>query len=356
MPRGPRQHAAVTAYYKSLVQVDHHAALEALSQATNLFMRDVGEDALLRAAPESIWQDVAVALAQMRYPARGWGREDVILNWSRVDPVAASKFIEGHPIRAEQKPPDEEDPRVSSLLKNWGEIDPTAAKIWLEADTSRQTKEAFRAFLTSWGHVDHAAAIDYAVANQRKPNFEPAINELVYDFVRPAKEDASKLILLLPPEQAKAALKNVADITNPEVINPNLDRPPDYQRPPDEVARWMVSLPAELWKESIGPVAQRWLADDTISATAWFDQLDRNSREIAIVSLCNARMSAPRDDVFKLAWTIGNPELREKTLGKVVRTLRRDYSDPIEAVDDFSISNEQKAYLRKVLLEGDNGD
>ena len=77
-----------------------------------------------------------------------------------------------------------------------------------------------------------------------------------------AKDDATRLISLLPAEQAKAAVENVADITNPEVIDPNLDRPPDYQRPPDEVARWMVSLPVELWNESIGKVAQEWLHQD----------------------------------------------------------------------------------------------
>jgi hypothetical protein len=73
------------------------------------------------------------------------------------------------------------------------------------------------------------------------------------------------------------------------------------------------------------------------------------------VSLCGARQSAPREDVIKLAWTIRDPNLREKALGTVARSLRMDREDAIKAVDDLPISDEQKAYLRKVIPEDQNG-
>lgn len=41
MPRGPRQRAAVAAYYKSLIQVDPSAAIQAVLRAKNLSMPDV---------------------------------------------------------------------------------------------------------------------------------------------------------------------------------------------------------------------------------------------------------------------------------------------------------------------------
>jgi hypothetical protein len=355
MPRGPRQRAAVTAYYKSLIQVDHHAAIEAVLHAENLNLRDVAIEAMMKAAPESIWADLAEMTAQLSYPGRGYAGDELIRNWSRVDPVAASQFVEKQRFSAGVRLPGDEFDRFVSLLSNWGEIDPSAARTWLEADTSRQTEDTFRAFVTSWGRVDRAAAIDYVVANADRANFGGAINELVYDFVRSAKEDATRLVLLLPPEQAKAALRNVADITNPRVIDPNIDRPADYQRPPEEVARWMVSLPVELWNESIGLVAQAWMHEDALSATNWFDQLRPEMREVAVVSLCSVRQSAYRDDVIKLAWTIRDPTLRERALGAVARSLRPDRQDAIEAVNQLPISDEQKAYLRKVMPEDANG-
>jgi hypothetical protein len=357
MPRGPRQRAAVNAYYKSLIQVDHRVAIEALFQSENLNMRDLAIDAMTKASPESIWADLAEMTTQITYPGRLFSGY-VIKNWSRVDPVAASEFIEMHPLNAEQMRPDGEDVRVVSLLGNWGEIDPSAARNWLEADASRQTKDALRAFVTSWGRVDHAGAIDYAVANASRPDFESAINDLVYDFVRSAKEDASSLVLLLPPERAKAALKNVADITNPEVVSFNPDRPPDYERPPDEVARWMVNLPVEVWNESIGQVAQAWLREDALAATNWFDQLHPDVREVVIVSLCGTRQSAPREHVVKLAWTIRDHGMREKALRTVagsLRIYRANREEAIEAVNDLPISDEQKAYLRKIMPEDENG-
>jgi len=105
--------------------------------------------------------------------------------------------------------------RVASLLDNWGEIDPSAARNWLEEECIASDGGCFPRVAYSWGRVDRAAAIDYAIANQQRPNFEAATNELVYEFVRSAKEDATRLILLLPPETAKAAVKNIADVTNP---------------------------------------------------------------------------------------------------------------------------------------------
>ena len=294
MPRGPRQRAAIAAYYKSLIQVNHRAAIESVFRIRNLPMRDVAIDAMIKAAPESIWADLAAMEARLPYPGRGFGRNDLVKNWSRVDPVAASEFVEKHRFSPGIKLSGEEDDRVVLLLNNWGEIDPIAARNWLEADASRQTKEAFQAFVTSLGRVDRGAAIDYAVANARQPNFEGAVNELVYQFVRSAKEDATRLIMLLPPECAKVAVKNVADITNPEVIDPNLDRPPDYQRPPDEVARWMVNLPVEFWRESIGKVADEWLDRDAVSARSWFDQLRPDLRNVAIANACRAAISSHR--------------------------------------------------------------
>jgi hypothetical protein len=161
MPRGPRQRAAVAAYYKSLIQVDHRAAIESVLHVQNLSLRDVAIEAMTKAAPESIWADLAEMTAQfLPYPGRGIARDDLVKNWSRVDPVAASEFIERHRFKRGIRLSHEEDDRVVSLLSNWGEIDPSAARSWLEADASRQTKDTFRAFVTSWGRVDRAGAIE----------------------------------------------------------------------------------------------------------------------------------------------------------------------------------------------------
>lgn len=346
MPRGPRQRAAVTAYYKSLIQVDHRAAIEALFQAENLYMRDLAIDALLKAAPESIWGDLAEMMVRLPYQGRGAYREDVIWNWSRVDPEAVSKFIESHPVNKE------EDDRLFSLLCHWPNIDPAAAREWLEADASRQTKDSFRAFVTNWAEVDPAAAINYAVANATRPNFQAAINDLAYQFMRLSKDDATKLMLLLPADQAKAAMSNVAYLTSAVLVG---GVPEGYQRPFDEVARWMVSLPVELWSESIGDLGQEWLNRDATAATGWFNQLSPERREAAIVSFCRVAESGFAEQVMTLGSTINNRSLRDKVLGEFARRLGTERNEAMEAIGDLSISEDQKAYLRSVMPEDSSG-
>jgi hypothetical protein len=345
MPRGPRQRAAVLAYYKSLVQVDHHVAIEALFRAENLNVRDVAIDALVKATPESIWGDLVEMLESLPYQGRGALREDVIWNWSRVDPEAASKFIERHPEN------DEDDSRLYSLLCNWTQIDPASARNWLEADGSRQTRDAWRAFVTSWAEVDRAAAMNYAVANARRPNIGEAINELAYHFVQVAKEDATTLVLLLPEEQAKAASKNIARFTSGTFLR----APVDYQRPMAEVARWMVSLPVELWSEGIGDLAQAWLKDDVAAATAWLDQLRPESRNTAIASFCRVADSESAAEVMTLVSTISDRRFRDKALGEFARRRGSTREEAIDAINDLQISDEQRAYLRKIMPEDANG-
>lgn len=345
MPRGPRQRAAVTAYYKSLIQVDHRAAIEAVFQAENLNMRDLAIDALLKAAPESIWGDLAEMMVRLPYQGRGAYREDVIWNWSRVDPEAVSKFIESHPVNRE------EDGRLFKLLCHWPSIDPAAAREWLEADASRQTKDAFRAFVTSWAEVDPAAAINYTVANATRPDFQAAINDLSYQFMRLSKDDATKLMLLLPAEQAKAAMGNVLHLTTGIFVGGGA---PD-QRPFDEVARWMVSLPVEFWSESIGDLGQEWLNRDAPAATAWFSQLSPERRDVAIASFCRGAGSGFAEQVMTLGSTINDRSLRDKALGEFARGLGTERNEAMEAISDLSISEKQKAYLRAVMPEDSSG-
>ena len=340
MPRGPRQRAAVAAYYKSLIQVNPRAAIEAVLRAQNLNAREVALDALTKATPESIWGDLAEMMLQLPYPKHANLAEDIIWNWSRVDPVAASQFITTHPRSGE-------DGRLFSLLCNWGEIDPLAARDWVEADPSRQTKDAIRALVSGWEDTDRPAAVQYVLANASRPNFQDAINELAYDFVRRAKDQATSLILLLPPEQAKITLQHIAHEASAVIIG----FPAGYERPPDEIARWMITLPPELWSDAMGPVAAEWLKNDAASATSWLNQLQPNLRDAAIVSFCRTPNTDLAEQVLTLGQSITDHKLRDSALGQFARNLRDTREQSIEAVNDLPISDKQKAYLLEVMPE-----
>ena len=343
MPRGPRQRAAVTAYYKSLIQVDHRAAIEAVLKAKNLNMRDVAIVSLMKAAPESIWGELLQMLRQLPHPHRLHSTfpEDPLWNWSRVDPVAASKFVETHAA-------SRDDYRgLYPLLYNWGSIDPLAAREWLEADASRQTEESFRALLMGWAEIDRVAVVDYALANAARPNFEPGINELTYFLFRVSPDDATRLLQLLPPERAKVAMKTVAHNSTAIILH----APEDYQRPPDVVARWMAARPVDLWKDDIGGVLGNWLRSDGEAAMAWLSQLQPNVREAAIADYCRTGDSESAEKAVTLGLTINDRTLRDEALGEFARRLGTTQDEAFEAVEKLPISTELKAYLRKVMPE-----
>jgi hypothetical protein len=340
MPRGPRQRAAVNAYYKSLVQVDHCAAIEAIRRAHNINMREIALEALTRAAPESIWGELAEALVELPYPRRKNVREDLIWNWSAVDPVATAQFITTHPV------PDE-DRRLYSLLCNWGQLNPEQARDWVEADPARQTEDAWRALITSWAETDRAAAVNYALANASRPNFAKAIDELAYNFVREAEADATDLLLRLPPDQAKGVMQHVAHMTMDLILG----LPDGYLKPADAVAKWMVTLPAEQWSDSIGLVAQDWFGRDPSAATRWFNQLSPGIRDTALASFCRAANSESIDQVLVLGLTIYDRKLRDAALGQLVRNLGETKEEALQAIDGLGVGDSNKSYLRKVMAE-----
>ncbi len=145
-------------------------------------------------------------------------------------------------------------------------------------------------------------------------------------------------------------------MTNPHEIDPNIDRPPDYQRPPEEVARWMVTLPVELWKESIGRVAEGWLNQDDDSAKAWLAQLQPEMRDLTIVSLSREAKShqISAQQMIEIGLTISDPKLRDTTLEEFVRTLGSTPTETLEFLDELSVPAEQKPYLRRIMTESEN--
>ena len=342
MPRGPRQKAAVTAYYKSLIQVDHRAAIEAILRAQNLPMRDVAISAVMAATPESLWGELVEMLDKLPYPRRGDFPQDLVWNWSRADPVAVAKYFDKHPVKG-----DGENSGLYQLLFNWGKIDPAAAKSWLENDVSHQKKEAFRAFAVAWAETDRAAAINYAVANANRPEFEPTVKDLSYYLLRFFPDDARTFVLLLPREQARVAVEEIAEKTTGVILHAE----PGYQRPPDVVARWMSALPLDLWRDKIGAVVGAWMTEAAAAATFWLNQLQPNERDAAVADLCRSRWIDTAEETLPLGFTIRDQSLRERVLGEFARKMGQTREEAIAKVKELNISPGQKEYLIRVMPE-----
>ena len=341
LPEGPKRNAAVTSYYKSLIQVNHAAALEAVLHAQNLGVRDVAIEALLKTAPESIWGEISEMLLRLPHPARGTFDEDTILNWGCVDPVAASKFIARNPVEGE-------DSRLTSLLPNWALVDPQAAKAWVEADASRQGEEAISALLDGFGMSDPTGAIDYVVANAGRQNFQKGMKSLAYSFMRYRHpESARSLIMRLSADEAEKAVEYIASESTAVFVDGDVN----YQRPPEEVARWMATLPPNLWETHVGGLFDRWFREDSEGARAWIDQMPTGQRDVALANSIETGMDGSAEELVPLAFTITDPQLRTGALRGFIKTRGYDRANLRQKIEALPVTPAQQEILHRMMDE-----
>jgi hypothetical protein len=98
------------------------------------------------------------------------------------------------------------------------------------------------------------------------------------------------------------------------------------------------------------PPAQMSL--DTKAAVAWFDQLQPEARDAAIADFCHSAESQLAEQAIALGLTIRDRTLRDKTLGELARGLGETDEERIEAVNQLSISHQQKLHLIGALRGG----
>jgi hypothetical protein len=346
MPEGPRRTAAIRTFYKSLVQIDPAIALAAVAQIKEKWIQQQAAAALLTTAPESSWGDLAEFFETIPFPRDSW--ENPIRNWSRVDPLAVSHFIENHPKKLAKDETD--DDRVITLLGEWAEIDPTAAKEWMDADPVRQTEEARTTWVMGFAEHDRAAAARFLIAHATDENFAEALRRFTYGVFLDARNEMQSFIFQLPPEQARMAVGNVAEKT----AGFYLHAPEGYQRPPAEVANWLVTLPTDLWAGVIGKVIGTWLLFDAPPAIRWVEQMAPRERDIALADLCRAPEEHqfgghPEEVVAKivqLGLKISDPKVRDESLATALRHLAYTDNDRQAAIEALPVTKEVKEYLR----------
>jgi hypothetical protein len=344
---GPRRTAAVSAFYKSLIQVNPAAALDALEHIRNKSLQQTAAVAVLETAPESIWGDIAEAFERIPSPSDSW--ESPIENWSRVDPVAVSHFIETHPKK--RGADDEEDDRVTTVLWEWARIDPAAAKEWMEADPARQTEEAVTTWVLGFAKKD-PAGVDFLIAHADQQNYAEAIRRFTYGLFLDSRNDVMAFVSRLPQEEARMAVRNVADFTGALIVGSGAD----LQRPPAEVANWLATLPTDLWPGAIGKVVGAWLMrEDSPAAVGWLQQLSARERDIALSDLCRVpdaqfggRPTEIVSKVILLGLTISDPRLRAESLSIAVGHVADDGDARQAAIEALPVSRIEKEYLRQL--------
>jgi hypothetical protein len=98
---------------------------------------------------------------------------------------------------------------------------------------------------------------------------------------------------------------------------------------PEQVAKWLLTLPDNLWHEQIGAVIERWADQDQPALDTWYSQMTPQVRDRVLAEQSRAFNWNSPTAGFKAGLRISDPELRQNTFRemfkgtvKEVKTIR----------------------------------
>jgi hypothetical protein len=343
MPDGPQRNAALSSFYKTFVQIDPHTAADSVARLHDKYGRYLAVEATIGAAPLSAMREMADMLVKLPsdtiWGARRdfWG--DVISDWSAVDPVAAAHFLEEHP--------DVSADRSMILLSNWAKVDPEAAKAWMERQpASLQTEDAIVGLVGGWSDHNETNAAAFVVAHASEENFKRASNNLADNLFHRSPDEARTFLLRLPNEARAEAISEIVSMTTGVVLGLS----ESWERPPEDVAKWILTLPKESWNKAMENVLANWDSRDETGLARWISQLPIETRDQVAADYCSARDLRHPEQAIAIGLTIKDATLRDQSLRKVMNRWCTESPDEARAVlKEIPLSEAQRKYLTGLL-------
>ncbi len=347
MPASSRRNAIVSAFYKTFVQIDPRGAAQAIADSHDRIVRQVGIAALVGAAPTTAMKELAAVLVDLprdlaRPPRRDL--DDVIWEWSSVDPVAVAtffdentnKYLSGH---------------FDSLIRNWAEVDPQAAKEWLHRQPAKdqQNERTIDNLVFGWLENDRNAAMDFVIANATEKSFLETIRDLSFSLFLDSPDAASAFIQRLPTTELQhQAIGEAVTMTATGVI---LGALPEWERSPDDVMKWVLGFPDEMRTE-LGPLAAAWRRKDAAGFDAWLAQQPIQTRDQIMADYCMNAQLDTNEYMISVAMGITDPALREQSLRALVKSLGSDKQKITEKLSELNIPSGQKKHLTQLIPNG----
>jgi hypothetical protein len=302
LPVGPCKTAGINAFFKALSQIDAATAVELALSMKRQDPKWTAVGAIRSAMPAASLNEVArmyTALSEKKLLLN-----DLVWNWSRSDPVATAKFLSNYSGQV-----DNED--IAQLMTNWAALDPAAAQAWLTEHPDRREAGVYAGFYSGWVEYDRTTALNDLRARVDDEAYGNARDTVSKDLFKDSPDAARTFILTLPPAAQKAAVGAIVG----DVTAVYLSGTGDLQT--DEVAKWLITLPDELWRENLGEVMNRWNYRDRAGLDGWIDQLPPTTRDAVLADYCKASGAYLRVENIRAGLKILDQNLREETLRHV---------------------------------------
>jgi hypothetical protein len=346
MPEGPQSAVVLSSFYKTFVQLDPHAAAESIAGLHKKYSQLIAVSAMVGAVPQSAMGEMAAMLVKLPSDVFGRGSpnylENVISDWSAVDPSAAARFLEENPEASVHY--------AESLLLNWAHLEPDEAKAWLERQPeSVQTEDAFDGLINGWFQRDEANASAFVVAHSGEEKFKRAINDVAFALLLRSPEEARTFLLRLPNEVRSVAIHDIGmNATGPE-----FNAAMSGMRPAEDIARWIITLPKESWRAGMGMVLDHWESQNAAGFSAWLDQLPPDTRDEVVPAYCFSGIIKEPDRAIPLLLGISDPTRRDQTLREYIADrLPSSRDKAIAVINKSALSQAQKNYVINLLTQG----
>jgi hypothetical protein len=344
MPEGPRRRAAVSGFYKLLVQFDPEAAVKAIGEIEDVPLQRLALDAAVNAAPGfalPLMAELSLTL-QDRITGKRDHLSDVLLEWALIDPPAAAQFINDH-TEAIDEFGRGRYLYVDQVISTWAAVDPTAAKEWIDRKERWVGWEIREFFIGGWYENDRAAAVSYTLTHAEEPEMDAAIGRILQNLYSDSKEESAKFIENLPESKRSTAFTEAFR----HLILSEEEDSGDLLFTPHAIASWMVEFPPAYWKGALGGL----FGNDAKGAAdllAWIQQSPPDVREAAAAEY-SAPFDQPAPEKLAPVLQVADSVLRDQLFRAMIKNQSLDFDEATIAVSNAALSPEQKRHFFQII-------
>jgi hypothetical protein len=346
MPEGPQRRAAISGFYKLLVQFDPAAAVKAIGAIEDVRLQRLALDAAVNAAPGfalPLMAELCLNL-QDRIKVKRDHLSDVVLEWSLIDAPAVMRFIDQHTEAFEDLSRGGRFYTADQVLSAWAAVDPIAAKEWIdrkeEGDAGANKAEAL---VEGWYENDHAAAVAFTLAHAEEPRMSAAIGAIVRWLYLDSKDEATKFIASLPENRRPDAFKEAFR----HLILMQEEDSGDATMTPRAIASWMIEFPPAYWQGAVGRLFGN---DERASADllSWIQQSAPGVREAAAGEYFAAFDKSPSEKIAPVL-QVADPVLRDRLFSAMMENRSLEFDEARTAATEAPLSLEQKRHFLEIV-------
>lgn len=342
MPPGPKKTAAVSGFYKLLIQFDPVIAVKAIADIEDKVLQNVAVEAAAKAAPGFAMPELAALMIKLSWPDRGSHSRDpvyeLLSEWAAIDPPAVAHFLEEHPRPGRPYISNEE------LIPAWAALDPKAARDWMKNHHFWQIPELRRAFIDGWYENDRTAAVSYVLANVEDPDLQPSIKNILRGLYFDSKEDARKFIERLPDDKTKTDAFRAAF---KDSLFFDVEENGELEMSGEAVRDWMVEFPPAYWKGTLSETF-KWTRKPAREILAWIERQPLAIRTAVAAEYVPATDTST-EDVIVPVLELNDQQLRNDLLIALLKNASPSLGELGDMLASAPISAEQKDYILRLM-------